>query len=50
MTKRARISEKLASTEGEEWIRKTARAAAVPDLWHGLRRSMVNPKAWHLFA
>ena len=30
------IGEKLSSNEGEEWIRLTARAAAVPDTLLGL--------------
>jgi hypothetical protein len=36
--------------EGDEWIRETARAAAVPDILHGLRTSAVSPKALHLSA
>jgi hypothetical protein len=42
------ISEKLLATEGEEWIRKAARAAAVPDTLHGLRTSAASPRAWRL--
>ena len=30
------------------WLRKTARAAAVPDTLPDLRTSVVNLKAWHL--
>jgi hypothetical protein len=37
-----RIGEKLFATEGEEWIRKTASAAAVPDILRDLRTSVVS--------
>jgi hypothetical protein len=36
--------------EGDEWIRETARAAAVPDILHGLRTLAVSPKTLHLSA
>jgi hypothetical protein len=36
--------------EGDEWIRETARAAAVPDILHGLRTLAVSPRASHLSA
>jgi hypothetical protein len=36
--------------EGDEWIRETARAAAAPDILHGLRTLAVSPKALHLSA
>jgi hypothetical protein len=32
------------ATEGEEWIRKTASAAAVPDILRDLRTSAVSPR------
>jgi hypothetical protein len=45
-----RINEKLLTTEGEEWIRMTARAAAVPDTLPGQWTSAASPMAWHLSA
>ena len=42
------IGEKLISTEGDQWIRRTARAAAVPDTLRGLWTSAVSPRALHL--
>ena len=38
------------ATEGVEWIRKAARAAAVPDTLPGLQTSAVSLKALHLSA
>jgi hypothetical protein len=35
------------ATEGEEWIRKTARAAAVPDTLPDRWTSAVSLTAWH---
>jgi hypothetical protein len=45
-----RIGEKLNTNEGEEWIRRTARAAAVPDMLPGLWTSVESLKASHLSA
>ena len=39
------IGEKLCGNEGDEWIRKTARVAAVPDILPGLWTSVESPKA-----
>ncbi len=38
------------ATEGEEWIRKTASAAAVPDILRDLRTSAVSPRGLRLSA
>jgi hypothetical protein len=45
---RTRIDERLTATEGDQWIRRTARAAAAPDTLRGLWTSAVSPKALHL--
>ena len=44
------MGERLLITEGVEWLRKTARAAAVPDTLLGLWTSAVSLKALHLSA
>ena len=38
------------ATEGDQWIRRTARAAAVPDTLRGLWTSAVSLRALHLSA
>jgi hypothetical protein len=43
-----RIGEKLFVIEGDVWLRKTARAAAVADTLLDLWTSAVSPKVWHL--
>jgi len=45
---RKQIGAKLLATEGEEWIRKAARTAAVPDTWRVPWTLRVSPRAWHL--
>jgi len=36
------------ATEGDEWIRVTARVAAVPDMLTSRWTLVASPKAWHL--
>ena len=43
-----RIGEKLFVIEGDEWLRKTACAAAVADTLPDLWTSAVSPRVWHL--
>jgi hypothetical protein len=48
LARRTRIGEKLLGTEGDQWFRKPARAAAVADMLLGLWTSAASPKALHL--
>ena len=45
--RRAELVKNFSTTEGEEWIRTPARAAAVPDTLPGPWTSVVSPTAWH---
>jgi hypothetical protein len=44
------INEKLLTTEGEEWIRKAAHAAAEADTLRNPWTLVVGPRGLHLFA
>jgi hypothetical protein len=45
--RRAELVKNFSTTEGEEWIRTPARAAAVPDTLPGPSTLAASPTAWH---
>src|SRR5208283_536121 len=45
---RGKFGDKLIATEGDEWIRRTVRVAAVPDMLPSLWTSVESPRASRL--